>query len=77
MGRVKRCRECGGILYCKDCGARQTPLAPEKSRYTMLFTKEQRKTIELEAQDRGLTVAAYIRNVLGLDLSDPEVEESA
>jgi len=42
----------------------------------MLFTKEQRKVIELEARDRNLTVAAYIRNVLGLDLSDPEVEEA-
>lgn len=76
MGRVKRCRECGGILFCQECGSRQSPLAPEKSRYTMLFTKEQRKVIELEARDRNLTVAAYIRNVLGLDLSDPEVEEA-
>ena len=29
MGRIKKCRVCGEVLYCKECGERQTPEAPD------------------------------------------------
>lgn len=68
MPRVKRCRVCKVVLHCKECDARQTPETPDKKKFTMLLTPEQDAEVEREAKARGMTKAAYIRDVLGLEV---------
>jgi predicted DNA binding CopG/RHH family protein len=70
MARPKRCRACNEILYCRACGARQTPETPDKKKFTMLLTDEQMAEVEREAKARGMTKAAYIRDVLGLEIAE-------
>jgi len=67
MPRVKKCRVCKATLYCQKCGTRQTPEVPDKSKFTMLLTDEEREALREKAKKEGKTVAAYIREHLKLN----------
>jgi len=64
MGRVKRCIKCDEALVCKKCGARQSKEAPDWTRLDLQLTKEQKKLLEFQAKEAGLSVSEYIRRML-------------
>jgi len=66
MGRVKKCRICGEMLFCQKCGTRQTPEAPDRSKFTMLLTDKERDILKEKAKAAGMTVAAFIKKHLKL-----------
>lgn len=66
MGRIKRCRMCKEVLVCMKCGTRQTPEAPDRKKFTMQLTDEERDELKERAKKRGMTVAAYIKNQMKL-----------
>jgi len=64
MGRVKRCRECGEVLYCKKCGARQSAPAPSWKKVLIQLEPEQKKKAKEEAEKLGISLSEYIRRKL-------------
>lgn len=70
MGRIKKCRMCGEVLYCQSCGTRQTPESPNKSKFTMLLTDEERVELKRKAKKKGKTLAAYIRDLAELSYTE-------
>ena len=61
MGKLKRCRICGDVLYCQKCGTRQTPETPERKKYTVMLTDEEREPMEKRANELGISIAELIR----------------
>lgn len=66
MGRVKKCRICGETLFCQHCGTRQSPEAPDRKKFTMQLTDEEREKLKEKAKAAGMTVAAFIKKHLKL-----------
>lgn len=67
MGRIKKCRVCEEILYCKSCGERQTPEAPDWQQVLLRIRPEKKAALEKQAKKEGITMNEFIRRRLLLD----------
>ena len=64
MGRIKVCRVCKEVLYCKACGERQTPETPDWERVLIQLTPEQKEKASSEAKEQGISLNEYVRNLV-------------
>ena len=66
MGRTKTCRVCNQVLYCKNCGERQTPMAPDWQQILVRVLPDTKLKLEENAKKEGIPLAKYIRQCLNL-----------
>lgn len=72
MSRTKKCRKCGEVLYCRECGARQTPEVPDWARLSLSLTRKQKRVLEELAKEAGVSVSEFIRRRLNDDENPSE-----
>lgn len=61
MGRVKICRSCKEVLFCQECGERQSPESPDWEKVLVQLTPKQKERAKEEADRQGISLSEYIR----------------